>query len=255
MLLADPGTVITRATTYDNRANLNAAVLAHLEKRYANTRTGRQELLGEMLLDVPGALWTRAMMDQCRVEHAPAELRRIVVAIDPAGSSNRNSDETGIIVGGVDRAGIGYVLKDLSGKYSPEAWARRAVGLYKAWRADRIVAEKNFGGDMVLSTLKSVEPGLPVKLVTASRGKAVRAEPISSLYEQGRIKHVGNLNALEDQLCEWDPAASGPSPDRLDSMVWCMTELMSRPPMKISQELLDAASRPDPYYSRRYFPW
>src|SRR4051794_16201511 len=114
-LLADPGTVVTRATTYDNSANLNAAVLEHLERRYASTRIGRQELLGEMLLDVEGALWTRAMMDECHLDHRPAELRRIVVAIDPAGSSNKNSDETGIIVAGVDRAGIGYVLKDLSG--------------------------------------------------------------------------------------------------------------------------------------------
>ncbi|MFL5284445.1 MAG: terminase large subunit domain-containing protein, partial [Rhodopila sp.] len=245
-LLADPGTVVTRATTYDNRANLNTAVLNHLEARYASTRIGRQELLGEMLIDVPGALWTRAMMDACHIEHPPAELRRIVVAVDPAGSSNKNSDETGIIVGGIDRAGIGYVLKDLSGKYSPETWARKAIGAYRTWRADRIIAEKNFGGDMVLSTLKSVDPGVPVKLVVASRGKAIRAEPVSAQYEQGRIKHVGNLGLLEDQLCEWDPAANGPSPDRLDAAVWALTELMGRPPMSISKEFLAKVS--DPMY-------
>src|SRR4051794_12451513 len=245
-LMADPGTIVTTATTYDNAANLNAAVLAHLESRYAGTRTGRQELMGEMLLDTPGAMWTRTLLDECRVEHAPADLRRIVVAIDPAGSSNRNSDETGIIVGGVDRAGIGYVLKDLSGKYSPEGWARKAIGAYKTWRADRIIAERNFGGDMVLSTLKSVDPGVPVKLVVASRGKAVRAEPVAAQYEQGRIRHVGNLGLLEDQLCEWNPAENGPSPDRLDALVWCMTELMGRPPMSISKEFLAAVAIPMP---------
>jgi hypothetical protein len=146
-------------------------------------------------------------------------MRRIVVAIDPAGSSNKNSDETGIIVAGVDRAGIGYILADLSGKYSPEAWARKAVGAYKGWRADWIIAEKNYGGDMVASTIKSVDPYVRVKLVIASRGKAIRAEPVASYYEQGRVKHVGGLHLLEDQMCEWDPAASGPSPDRLDACI------------------------------------
>jgi phage terminase large subunit-like protein len=246
-LMTDPGTVITRASTYDNKANLNATVLAHLENRYGNTRTGRQELMGEMLLDVEGALWTRGMMDQCHIEHGPAELRRIVVSIDPAGSSNKNSDETGIIVAGVDRAGIGYILADLSGKYSPDTWARKAVDAYKGWRADRIVAEKNYGGDMVESTIKSVDRNVPVRLVIASRGKAIRAEPVASFYEQGRVKHVGNLTQLEDQLCEWDPAASGPSPDRMDAAVWALSELMTtRPPMKISPEVLAAVSRPDP---------
>jgi len=202
--------------------------------------------MGELLIDVEGALWTRTMMDECHVEHPPAELRRVIVSIDPAGSSNKNSDETGIVVAGVDRAGIGYVLKDLSGKYSPETWARKAIGAYKTWRADRIIAERNFGGDMVLSTLKSVDPGVPVKLVVASRGKAIRAEPVAAQYEQGRIKHVGNLGPLEDQLCEWDPAANGPSPDRLDAAVWALTELMGRPPMSISKEFLAKVS--DPMY-------
>jgi phage terminase large subunit-like protein len=179
------------------------------------------------------------MMDDCHIEHAPADLRRIIVSIDPAGSSNKNSDETGIIVAGIDRAGIGYVLHDLSGKYSPEGWARKAIGAYKIWHADRIVAERNYGGDMVVSTLKSVDPAVPVKVVTASRGKSVRAEPIAALYEQGRIRHVGNLGLLEDQLCEWDPAANGPSPDRLDALVWCITELMGRPPMNISAAFLE----------------
>jgi phage terminase large subunit-like protein len=246
-LMADLGTRITRATTYDNAAHLNAAVLTHLEARYGSTRIGRQELMGEMLIDNPGALWTRSMMDACRVEHPPAEMRRIVVSVDPAGSSNKNSDETGIIVAGIDRAGIGYVLADLSGRYSPEAWARKAVEAYKSWRADRIIAEKNYGGDMVESTIKSVDRTVPVKLVIASRGKAIRAEPVASYYEQGRVKHVGALHLLEDQLCEWDPAASGPSPDRLDAAVWGLSELMSaRPPLKIHPDVLEAVSRPVP---------
>jgi phage terminase large subunit-like protein len=218
-LLADPDTRVTRASTFDNRANLNPTVLRHLEERYSGSRIGRQELLGELLVDTEGALWTRSMMDACHIEHPPLDLRRIVVSIDPAGSSNKHSDETGIVVAGVDRAGIGYVLRDLSGKYSPEAWARKAISAYKSWHADRIIAEKNFGGDMVMSTLKNVDPGVAIKVVTASRGKAVRAEPIASLYEQGRIKHVGNLGLLEDQLCEWNPAANGPSPDRLDACI------------------------------------
>ena len=244
-LMADPGTVITRASTYDNASNLNATVLQHLEGRYANTRTGRQELMGEMLLDIEGALWTRAIMDACRIQHPPTELRRIVVAIDPAGTSNKNSDETGITVAGIDRANIGYILADLSGKFTPESWARRAVEAYKGWKADRIIAEKNFGGDMVESTIKSVSRLAPIRLVNASRGKAIRAEPINSLYEQGRIKHVGNLNQLEDQMCEWNPAASGPSPDRMDAAVWALTDLMGRPPpMNISREALE--------WSRRY---
>jgi phage terminase large subunit-like protein len=256
-LMADPGTRVTRASTYDNRANLNAAVLTHLETRYGSTRIGRQELMGEMLIDVEGALWTRSMMDQCHVEHAPTDLRRIVVAIDPAGSSNKNSDETGIIVAGIDRAGIGYVLADLSGKYSPEGWARKAVEAYKGWRADRIIAERNYGGQMVEATIKAVDRSVPVKTIVATRGKAIRAEPVAAFYEQGRVKHVGNLNQLEDQLCEWNPAESGPSPDRLDAAVWCLTELMSgRQPTQISQAVIDAASV-NPYpgtdgWRRRY---
>jgi phage terminase large subunit-like protein len=255
-LISDPGTVVTRASTYDNKANLDSTVLNHLETRYGNTRIGRQELMGEMLLDVEGALWTRSMMDQCHIEHPPAELRRIVVAIDPAGSSNKNSDETGIIVAGIDRAGIGYVLADLSGRYSPETWARKAVEAYKGWRADRIIAERNYGGEMVEATIKAVDRTVPVKTIVATRGKAVRAEPIGAFYEQARVKHVGNLHLLEDQMCEWDPAANGPSPDRLDAAVWALTDLMTaRPPMQISPALLEQLSHPVPGtdgWRRRY---
>ena len=246
-LLAEPGTVVTRATTFDNSAHLNATVLTHLEARYGNTRQGRQELHGEMLLDVPGALWTRAMMDAAHADVGPSAFRRIVVAIDPAGSSNKNSDETGIVVAGIDPTGIGWILTDLSGRMSPDSWARVAVNAYKGWRADRIVAEKNYGGDMVQSTLKAVDPSVAVRMVVATRGKMIRAEPVSALYEQGRVKHLGNLSQLEDQLCEWNPAENGPSPDRLDALVWALTDLMTtRPPMRISPEALAASARPGP---------
>lgn len=229
-ILTAPTTVVTRAKTMDNVANLDTGTVQFLTDRYAGTRLGRQELDGEMLEDTDGALWNRAMMDACHVEHAPDHLQRIVVAIDPAGSSNKNSDETGIIIAGIDRNRVGYILADLSGKYSPDGWARRACDAYRGWKADRIVAEKNYGGDMVESTIKSVDPRVATKMVTATRGKMIRAEPIVAFYEQGRVKHVGNLSALEDQLCEWNPAESGPSPDRLDALVWGLTELMGGPP-------------------------
>ena len=136
------------------------------------------------------------------------------------------------------------MLKDLSGKYSPEVWAHKAIDAYQSWHADRIIAERNYGGDMGMSTLKSVDPSVSTKLVVTSRGKAVRAEPIARLYEQGKIRHLPNLGLLEDQLCEWDPTANGPSPDRLDPPVWCTTELMTRPPMSISKELLETVANP-----------
>ena len=155
-IMASPTTVITSARTADNAANLDPSTLAFLYEKYACTRLGRQELEGELLTDVPGALWTRDMMEAAHVPSGPAAFRRVVVAIDPAGSSNKNSDETGIIVAGIDTTGIGYVLADLSGKYSPDTWSRKAVEAYKGWKADRIVAEKNYGGDMVENTIRSI---------------------------------------------------------------------------------------------------
>ena len=165
------------------------------------------------------------MIEACRVDRAPGDWRRVVVAIDPAGGATTTSDETGIIVAAVGQDGDGYVLRDLSGQYSPESWARKAVEAYEDYQADRIIAEANFGGAMVEGTIRAVSPNVPVKLVHASRGKAVRAEPVVALYEQGRVHHLRNLTLLEDQLCGWAPGASG-SPDRLDALVWCITELM-----------------------------
>ena len=228
-ILADPATVVTRAKTMDNRANLDAKTLEYLERRYAGTSLGRQELDGELLDDVEGALWLREQLDEGRVHVLPA-MKRIVVAIDPAGGSTKRSDETGIIAAGLGVDGRGYVIADGSGRYTPDGWARAAVNLYTSLKADRIVAEQNYGGEMVAGTIRAVNPNVPVKTVHATRGKAVRAEPISALYEQRRVSHVGQFPGLEDQMCGWNPAESGPSPDRMDALVWAFTELMGEPP-------------------------
>lgn len=227
-VMADPSTVVTRARTVDNAANLDTRTLAYLQGKYGGTSLGRQELDGELLEDADGALWSRAMLDETRVHTLPA-LRRIVVAVDPAGGASRTSDETGIVAAGLGTDGRGYVLADASGRYSPDGWARAAVRLYRSLKADRIVAEMNYGGQMVEATIRAVDHTVPVKMVHASRGKQVRAEPISALYEQRRVSHVANLPGLEDQLCGWDPAEGGKSPDRLDALVWALTELMTGP--------------------------
>lgn len=229
-ILAAPSTVTTRSKTFDNAANLSAATIDHLQATLGGTTLGRQELDAEILDDLEGALWNRALLDRNRVGVAPESLRRVVVAVDPSGSVGR--DECGIVVAGVAQDGQGYVLADLSGQYSPDGWARAAVNAYHHHRADRIVAESNFGGGMVEATIRAVNDRVPVKLVTASRGKVVRAEPIVALYEQNKVHHVGQFTELEDQLCGWDPAEGGKSPDRLDALVWCLTELMSLPQPK-----------------------
>lgn len=215
--------ITVRGSTFENAANLAPSALAELRLRYENTRLGRQELFGEILDDVEGALWTRQMIEEARVSNYPP-LMRIVVAIDPAVTSNADSDETGIIAAGLTADGHYYILDDKSLRASPDTWARQAVNLYHEFKADKIVAETNNGGDMVISVLKQVDAAVPVKKVTATRGKQLRAEPISSLYEQGRVHHVGYFEQLESQMCEWTPL-SKESPDRLDALVWALTEL------------------------------
>jgi len=210
--------------------NLAPGVVAALSARYGATRLGRQELDGEILDDAPGALWRLAQFDASRVDSAPA-MRRIVVAIDPAVTAHEGSDETGIIVAGVGLDGRAYVLEDLSGTYPAEQWARRAVEAYRRHRADRIVAEVNNGGDLVASVLRTVDPACHVVAVRASRGKALRAEPVAALYEQGRVSHVGLLARLEDQCAGWDPATDTSSPDRLDALVWALTDLVVDRPL------------------------
>ena len=229
-VLASPGTVVTRGSTFDNALNLAPSFLDSVVRRYRGTRLGRQELEAELLEDLPGALWSRDVIEAARVKTAP-DLARIVVAVDPAVSSGEGADETGIVVAGLAHDGQIYVLDDLSGRLTPRAWALQAVAAYKTFAADRIVAEVNNGGDMVEATLRSVASDAPFRAVHASRGKVVRAEPVAALYEQGRVHHVGGFAALEDQLCaftaDFDRAASGTSPDRLDALVWAVTDLIA----------------------------
>lgn len=233
-LLAREGhdVVVTRGSSYDNKANLAPAFFAQIVKKYEGTRLGRQELNAELLEDTPGALWSQGLIDGTRISAAP-ELTRIVVAIDPAATSGEDADETGVVVVGQDKDGQGYVLADCSGRYTPIEWARIAISAYRTHHADRIVAERNNGGDMVEATLRMVDQNVPVTTVWASRGKVTRAEPISALYEQGRMHHVGTFPQLEDQLTnftsDFDREAAGYSPDRLDAMVWAATELLVEP--------------------------
>lgn len=226
-LLARDDVIVTRGSTYENAENLSPTFLQAIRSRYEGTRLGRQELNAEMLTDTPGALWQVEWLDRDRVSKAP-DLKRIVVAIDPAVSSHEGSDETGIVVAGVDHNGHGYVLEDLSGRYAPHEWARHAIDAYHRHKADRIVAEINQGGAMVENTLRMVDARVPYRGVHASRGKMTRAEPISAIYEQRKIHHVGSFSALEDQMCGYsaDASRSAGSPDRLDAMVWAFTELM-----------------------------
>lgn len=229
-LIADPLTFHTHGTTYENIANLATPFLNQVVKRYEGTRLGRQELLAELLTEAAGALWKLDWLERTRVDRVPEALQRIVVAIDPAVTAGEDASETGIVVSGLDAAGHGYVLDDLSGRYTPDGWARKARWAFHNWEADRIVAERNNGGDMVERTLRQVQaPGefLPVSVVWASRGKHTRAEPIGALWEQGRGHMVGSFGDLESQLTTWEPGDD--SPDRLDALVWAMTELFFAP--------------------------
>jgi len=230
-IMKDSGTVITRGSTSDNLGNLASGFIKRVYDRYSGTRTGRQELDAEVLEDLDGALWKRSTIDQHRIklEDLPP-LQRIVVAIDPAVSSEESSNETGIIAVGLGEDGHGYILDDASGVYTPLEWAREAIALYRARRADRIVAEINQGGELVEETLRSVEQNIPYSPVWASKGKWIRAEPVSALAEQGRIHHVGFFPQLEDQMCAFcegfNRTEMGYSPDRLDAMVWGISEIM-----------------------------
>jgi predicted phage terminase large subunit-like protein len=226
------GIVITRSTTYDNRANLPPSFFAQLVKKYEGSRTGRQELLAELLMDTPGSLWKSENLEATRVTQAPA-MQRIVVAIDPSGSGSEDADECGIIVAGLGQDGEGYVLADLSGRMSPTEWARRAIDAYRHFKADRIIAETNFGSLMVIGTIAAIDPNVPTKAITSSRGKVLRAEPISTLFEQGRCHLVGSFPELEDQATsftsDYDRSRDG-SPDRVDALVFAFTELMCNQP-------------------------
>ncbi|MFA5506960.1 MAG: terminase family protein [Vulcanimicrobiota bacterium] len=235
-MLVDPTVHVTKGSTFDNFDNLAPAMIRRMKDEYEGTRLGRQELEGEILDDVPGALWKREDIDKARWKEVPEDIERLVIAVDPATSSEADSDENGIVVVGLVRNKDGYaegvVLEDGSLKGSPEEWAQKAVHLYRKWSADRIVAEKNQGGEMVSSVIKAVDRSVPVELVHASRGKIIRAEPISALYEQGRIHHVGTFDKLEDQMCVFSVdniRGNGfGSPDRVDALVWGLTKLFDK---------------------------
>jgi phage terminase large subunit-like protein len=233
-LLAREGhdVVVTRGSTYENHANLAPGFFSQIIRKYEGTRLGRQELNAELLDDMPGALWSHGLIEAVRIGTVP-KLTRVVVAIDPAATSGEEADETGIIVVGKDANGHGYVLADASGKYQPIEWASIAIAAYRSHHADRIVAEINNGGEMVEATLRMVDPNVAFTAVRASRGKVARAEPVSALYEQGRMHHVGSFPELEDQMTnftsDFDREAAGYSPDRLDALVWAATELLVQP--------------------------
>jgi phage terminase large subunit-like protein len=222
-ILADPNTVITRGSTYANRENLTGAFFDAVIRKFEGTRLGRQELNAELLTDNPDALWSQALIDNLRVKKAPV-LKRIVVGVDPAVTSGEDSNETGIIVAGLGVDGHGYVLDDRTLRAKPAEWATAAVLSYEHWKADRIVAEVNNGGDLVEAVVRTVSPKASYKGVRAARGKVTRAEPVAALYEQGKVHHVGYFAPLESQQTDWVPGME--SPDRLDALVWALTELM-----------------------------
>lgn len=226
-LLKSDRAFITTGSTFDNADNLATPFLESVKKEYEGTRLGQQELYAIMLEEADGALWSTEILDAALIPDIEdpvafsQTLARVVVAVDPAVSANQESDMTGIVVGGVDVNGIGYILEDATDRFTPQGWAAKVVELYHKYNADRIVAEKNQGGAMVRSTIEGEDESVPIRLVHASRGKFARAEPISALYERGLVKHLKNLDELETQMRTWEPLGSIGSPDRLDA---CLTE-------------------------------
>ncbi len=227
-IIKDPATIISRSKTTDNAAKLSGAFISSIRARYEGTRLGRQELDGELIEDRPDALWSRRELDRLRAKQTP-ELERIIVAIDPPVTEGAKADMCGLIAAGIGRDARCYILNDNSTKgLAPLKWAEAAIRLYHERGADRIVAEVNQGGDLVETVLRQVDPTVAIKKVHARRGKWLRAEPVAALYEQGRISHIGAFPELEDQMCDFGPGglSSGRSPDRLDALVWAVTELM-----------------------------
>lgn len=226
-LLKNPSTVVTRGSTYDNRANLAESFFKQIITKYEGTRLGQQELMGALLEESEDALWSRETLDSTRCRTIPDGVwfKRLVVAVDPATTSKSTSAETGMVIVGIGNDNHVYVLKDESGRMTPEQWGARAVRLYKEWQCDCIVAEANQGGDMVKHVFQTVDMNVPVRLVRAARGKQARAEPVSALWEQKRAHIVGNMSELEDQMCQWEPLTGAESPDRIDALVWGVHEV------------------------------
>jgi phage terminase large subunit-like protein len=238
-IMAAPGTVMTRGSTAENLSNLPPAFLEKVYARYVGTRLGRQELHAEVLDDNPNALWSRDAIDDLRVE-APHELKRIVVAVDPSGTRGDIEDpanDLGIVVVGLGVNGHGYVLADRTCNLSPGQWGARVVAAYHEFGADRVVAERNYGGAMVEHVIRTADRRVSYREVVASRGKWLRAEPVAALYEQGKVHHVGAFPKLEDEMADFtrDGTAEGQSPNRLDALVWAVTELMLKEPVPVMQ--------------------
>ena len=242
---ADTEVVMTTGSSERNAMNLAPGVIEELRDMYGGSQLGRQELDGVLLEELEGALWSRKSIDGHRYAVMPTLLdedfyfTRIVVGVDPATTDKEGSDETGIVVAALGSDKHAYVLADYSGKYSPEGWGQKVAYAFDKWQADMVVAEVNQGGDMVKFVLHSVDANMPVKMVHASRGKMARAEPVAQKYEQGKVHHVGravtmadgtknegHLDNLEDQMCTWERLSATYSPDRIDALVWCITELM-----------------------------
>jgi phage terminase large subunit-like protein len=227
-LLADPATLVTRMRTVENAANLAAGFIKAVTDRYAGSPLGRQELDGELIEDRADALWTRDMIERAFVK-APGELSRIVVAVDPPASSRKTSDACGIVAAGLDAEGRAVVLADATlSAVRPRDWAARAVALYHALAADCLLVEVNQGGEMAEAVIRTVDAMVPVKPARARRGKWLRAEPVAALYQSGKVRHAGRFPALEDEMCDFGPdgLSGGRSPDRVDALVWAVSELL-----------------------------
>lgn len=227
--------VMTRGSTYENVANLAPTFIHETVRRYEGTTLGRQELYAEILEDIEGALWTTSMIDEHRVLPGAGipDMKRIVVAVDPAVTSKASSDETGIVVIGLGANGHLYVFHDGTLKATPNAWAKRVIELYHLYSADRVIGETNNGGELVETVIRNINANIPFTAVNASRGKTRRAEPIVALYEQGKVHHVGTLVNLEQQMTTWREGLGMPSPDRMDALVWGATELIGARSKKV----------------------
>ena len=222
-LMASKNVIITKGSTYENKSNLAPQFFEEIVKRYEGTALGRQELYAEVIDEMPGALWSREVLETCRPRFKPPEMVRTVVAVDPSVEGTRN--ETGIVVCAQGEDGHGYVLADRSIMGSPDKWAKKVVRTFHEFKADRIVAEVNQGGEMVERVIRTIDPNVPYKKVRAAKGKIARAEPIAAFYEQGRVFHMEHFGKLEDQMCSYVPGETK-SPDRLDALVWGLSEIM-----------------------------
>lgn len=242
-LIGDPRNHVTRGTTYDNIANLAEAFINEITRDMDGTRFGRQEIYAEILDDSEMAFWNRELLENCRVgKEIKPTLKKVVIGVDVAVSFGEESAETGIVVCGLAMDGTAYVLQDASGKLRPDGWAKKVSALYHEWSKEspevRVVAEKNMGYDLISHTIQVEDSTVPVKLVHASKNKLTRAEPVATAYERGKVKHIGFFDVLEEQMCTYE-AGDVKSPDRMDALVWALTELVVGRQLVISTSMID----------------